>query len=385
MKILIIKPSSFGDIVQALPSANALKSAYPGCHIAWVVFNQWAAICELCPDIDEIITWDRTKGISGFFAVVKKLYFRNFDLIIDLQGLLRSAFLARLLKGKTKIGVSGMKEFSNLLLKEIEPQNAKINATIRNLKTISFATKKFEEPKVNIKIPIDTLEQANKILSDNGVSISNHCGQDTQFLPASRHCGQDSQFLPASRHCGLDPQSPSFASKTLCGEIAGQARNDKTGQANNDIIALLPFARGKGKDWSIENYLQLIDLLKQKYPQKQIIILGIQKDFGRIKSDKAIDLCGQTDLKQLSAILSKSYAAIGADTGSMHLACLLNTPSIFIFGISNIKETAPYIGKFSLLINEENAENINAIQPQTVLKSLEQMSNHLKMTLKAMI
>ena len=127
MKILIIKPSSFGDIVQALPCANALKLSYPGCEITWVVFKGWEDLISLCSDVDKTIVWDRKKGIKGFFEVLKIIRQTEYDLIFDLQGLLRSALLAKFAKGKNKIGVSGMKEFSNILIKEAYPENAKIN------------------------------------------------------------------------------------------------------------------------------------------------------------------------------------------------------------------------------------------------------------------
>ena len=98
-----------------------------------------------------------------------------------------------------------------------------------------------------------------------------------------------------------------------------------------------------------------------------IVVLGMKNDFGKL-GGKVFDLCGRTNLKQLAAILSKSKAAIGADTGSMHLAAIMEIPSIFIFGASDINETAPLIGKFSLLINKQNPKNINAITPQQVFE-----------------
>ncbi|MDR3244488.1 MAG: glycosyltransferase family 9 protein [Elusimicrobiota bacterium] len=309
-KILIIKPSSFGDIIQALPCANALKQIYPDCRITWVVFKHWSAILKLCPDIDEIIEWDRKGGISAFVKTLKFIRKTNFDLIIDLQGLLRSAFLARFAKGKLKIGMPGMREGSGILIKEAYPESAKINASLRNLEPVRFISGKSFKPRVNIEINSSLSAFANLLLSKNKIS--------------------------------------------------------------KKFISLIPFARGKGKDWSVENYISLISLINKKYPKTDIVVLGLQKDYGRfLANNKVIDLCGQTDLLLLAAILSKSQAAIGADTGSMHLACVLNIPSVFIFGNSDIIETSPKIGRFSLLLNKENPKAINDIQPQTVLKEIE--------------
>jgi ADP-heptose:LPS heptosyltransferase len=304
MKILIIKPSSFGDIVQALPCANALKQAYHSCQITWVVFNHWKLLAKICADIDKVITWDRKKGLKGFFDVLKKVRQIEYDVAIDLQGLLRSAFLIKFSKSKIKIGVPGMKEFSNLLVEEVCPQKSKINATLRNLETVQYLTGQTFEPKVNIKINANV----NNVVSD------------TKIL--------------------------------------------------ENFIALLPFARGKGKDWGTLNYQKLISLLKVKYPDLNIIVLGSKNDYGKIKSSNVIDLCGKTNIDDLASILAKARVAVGADTGPMHLASVLNVPSVFIFGISDMKETSPYIGKFSLLINEENRKNIKSISPDVIFDEI---------------
>jgi ADP-heptose:LPS heptosyltransferase len=304
MKILIVKPSSFGDIVQALPCANALKQAYRGCQITWVVFDNWELLPKICADVDEVITWDRKKRLNGFFNVLKKVRQKEYDIAIDLQGLLRSAFLTKFSKSKIKIGVPGMKEFSNILIKEIYPKKAKINATLRNLETVSYLTGKVFNPKVNIEINV----RADDIVSDNKIL--------------------------------------------------------------KKFIVFLPFARGKGKDWGVSNYQKLVFLFKKKYHNLSIIILGSKHNYGKIQSDNIIDLCGKTNIEELASLLTKAHVAVGADTGPMHLASVLNVPSVFIFGMSDIKETAPYIGKFSLLMNEQNPEDIKSVSPNTVFNEI---------------
>jgi ADP-heptose:LPS heptosyltransferase len=300
LKILIIKPSSFGDIVQALPCANALKKAYPKCEISWVVFSDWEALLCMCCDIDRIIIWNRKDGLKGFFKTLKQIRKIKYDIIIDLQGLIRSSILAKFAKAEIKIGVPGMKEFSNFLIKELYSDDSNVNATLRNLKPVYFITGKEFKPGVNIKISIDE----NKILHENKIFSS--------------------------------------------------------------FITLIPFARGKGKDWSVLNYHKLINLIKKKYVDMQIVILGSSNDFERIQSNMVVDLCGKTTIKELAAILLRSSVAVGADTGPMHLSSVLGTPSVFIFGSSDINETAPYIGQFSLLANKNNSKYIDYIKPETV-------------------
>ncbi|MDR1926428.1 MAG: glycosyltransferase family 9 protein [Endomicrobium sp.] len=306
MKILIIKPSSFGDIIQALPCAYALKRAYFDCEISWVVFRGWESLLKICSDVDKIIIWNKGGKLRAFFEVLKKIREIEYDVIIDLQGLIRSAALAKFAKAKRKIGVPGMKEFSSFLIKEIYPKKANINAMLRNLEPVRFLTGKKFRPEVNMNIASD----AENIM-----------------------------------------------------------RNKKI---FGDFIAFLPFARGKGKDWGISNYCKLIDLVETKYINMQIVVLGLSGDFGKIQSDKILDLCGKTTIEELAGILLKSRVVIGADTGPMHLASVLQTPSIFIFGeASDINETSPYIGRFSVLKNEDNYNSISNIKPENVFAELE--------------
>ena len=278
MKILIVKPSSFGDIIQANPILNAVKNKWKNCSIDWLVFSQWKQVVELFPNVDNIICWDRKGGIKAFFNVLKECNKQNYDLVIDLQGLLRTALFCKLLKAKQKVGVSGMKEFSWLLIKEPYKRNKNENAVIRNLNSLSYITKEKYDPFFDIKlecIPYNILSK-----------------------------------------CNIE-------------------KEDK-------VIAFIPFSRGKTKTWEGNNYIVLANMIKSLNKDIKIIVLGSQADYGKIKADNIIDLCGKTNIKELAEILSVCDFAVGADTGAMHLANAIGIKNLFIFGGSDIKETAPY-------------------------------------------
>ncbi|MCR4662428.1 MAG: glycosyltransferase family 9 protein [Endomicrobiaceae bacterium] len=278
MKILIIKPSSFGDIIQANPVLQAIKSKWKDSLVDWLVFKQWKQVVELFPNVNNIKCWDRKGGIKAFFEVLKECNKENYDLVIDLQGLLRTAVLGRLLKAEQKIGVSGMKELSWLFLKEPYKRDRNENAVIRNLNSLSYITKEKYIPCFDIKVN----KALNNILCEHGIK-----------------------------------------------------KDDKT-------VAFVPFSRGKTKTWNSDNYVALAEKIKSLNEKIKIVILGSQKDYGKIKTDNIIDLCGKTNIKELAEILSVCECAIGADTGAMHLANAIGIKNIFIFGGSDIKETAPY-------------------------------------------
>ncbi|MCP5108390.1 MAG: hypothetical protein GY950_33695 [bacterium] len=106
--IAIIRLSALGDIIHALPAFTLLREAFPHSKISWLVEPMGAKLLKNFTGIDEIITVDLKK--KTFFNKIKEAgkirsrYGKTFDLVLDLQGLLKSAFLARLLKGKVSVG-----------------------------------------------------------------------------------------------------------------------------------------------------------------------------------------------------------------------------------------------------------------------------------------
>jgi len=286
MKILIVKPSSFGDIIQANPIIKAIKSQWADCIIDWLVFKNWKQVVELFCDVNNIIEWDRNGGIKAFFKTLKYCNKQNYDLVIDLQGLLRTAIFVRLLNAKQKVGVSGMKELSWLFLKEPYKRNKKENAVTRNLNSLTYITKQKYAPYFNINkgvIPYDILKYNNI-------------------------------------------------------------------KENDFLIAFVPFSRGKAKTWNSENYVSLAKLIKSENENIKIFVLGSQKDYGKIKSENVIDICGRTDIKELAGILSLCKFVVGSDTGAMHLANAVGIKNVFIFGGSDINETSP-VGKNSKIVS----------------------------------
>jgi len=320
MKILIIKPSSFGDIIQANPVISAIKTEWNNAQIDWLVFDKFKSIVELFDDVTNIKVWKRNGGIKAFFEILKDCSKQNYDLVIDLQGLLRTALFAFLLKAKQKVGVSGMKELSWLLIKQPYIRNKKENAVIRNLNSVSFITNK----KYSVNF-----EFKQNILSDINLEKYN--------------IKKDDKF-----------------------------------------ISFVPFARGKTKNWKFEYYNKLAEMIAEKYSYIKIIVLGSKEDFGKIKNDNVIDLCGKTNINELAQILSKSLLTVGADTGPMHLANAIGTKNIFIFGGSDIYETAPY-GNISKVLSSnlpcspcrgkcvfKTEKCLENIKPQDVFESIRQ-------------
>jgi len=117
MRIALVKLSSLGDVVHALPVAHALRRAFPDVHLTWVVEARERAILEGNPDLDRILhvdtrLWRKEFTKAGGPAIVwrklegtiRRLRAGRFDVAIDLQGLWKSGALTWLTGAPVRVG-----------------------------------------------------------------------------------------------------------------------------------------------------------------------------------------------------------------------------------------------------------------------------------------
>ncbi|MDR3049895.1 MAG: DUF374 domain-containing protein [Elusimicrobiota bacterium] len=353
-KILIVQPSRIGDIIFALPSLASIKKKYPHARISWIVDERCAEILEGNPLLENIFIWNRKKRSLFYYRNLKKeLRAQKFDLSIDFHGLAKSAMLVFLAKAKYKIASSstnGMREFSWLISKQIKNPNPAAHCIERHLSVVKYLN-------------------CDEIL-EYPIAVS-----DADFESVKKklihHCES------FSRHCGQDPQSPSFASKTLSGEIAGQARNDENerNQSYNDereqscnsansvnldkIIALHLGGGWISRRWAIDKFASLAQKLRKDLGASIVIIggkeggsseKGLNEEFISLAKDIEIcDMTGQFNLKELCAFFKLCRLFIGNEAGPMHIAAALNIPSIAILGPTNAKRTGPYKGQTQII------------------------------------
>src|SRR5437764_12792952 len=127
-RIVIIKPSSLGDIIHSLPVLTALRHRYPQAHIAWVVNRSYEALLHGHPDLDATLPFDRGASrsgpVQGLLSYSRFLrHFRNerFDLVIDLQGLLRSGIMTAASGATRRVGLSTAREGAPWFYTDIVP------------------------------------------------------------------------------------------------------------------------------------------------------------------------------------------------------------------------------------------------------------------------
>jgi len=103
MRILVVRLSSMGDVIHALPAVASLKHSFPRSTLTWVIRTKWGSLLEGNPFVDKVVPIERTAG--GALAAVRELRRERFDVVVDFQGLLQSALVAAFARADKKVGL----------------------------------------------------------------------------------------------------------------------------------------------------------------------------------------------------------------------------------------------------------------------------------------
>jgi heptosyltransferase-1 len=142
--ILIIKPSSLGDIVHTLPAVALIRDMHPGAEITWVINPEFTTLLRGNPDVDHVHVFPR----GDFTGLGAPRSFRPWwkttrslrpDLALDFQGLLRSALIAKISGAKEIYGMSDGREGSRLFYHRVAKVNGRAHAVERYLKLAELA------------------------------------------------------------------------------------------------------------------------------------------------------------------------------------------------------------------------------------------------------
>jgi lipopolysaccharide heptosyltransferase I len=119
VKVLIIKPSSLGDIIHTLRVVQLLVRSCGGMEIHWVVKKGLEGILEASGIVDQIFLFERGGGFFKYYRLGQRLRAEKYDCVLDLQGLLRSAVLAKWANGKQTLGRADGREGATLFYQSV--------------------------------------------------------------------------------------------------------------------------------------------------------------------------------------------------------------------------------------------------------------------------
>jgi heptosyltransferase I len=138
-RVLVLKPGSLGDIVHTLPAVAAFRAHHPQARLTWMVNPEWAPLLEGNPHLDGTVLFPRGefRGVSGWLRFFRwrsglRQEFQP-DLVLDFQGLLRSALIARAFPGAAIYGLSDAREGARLAQTVTVPVGRDLHAVERYL------------------------------------------------------------------------------------------------------------------------------------------------------------------------------------------------------------------------------------------------------------
>ena len=287
-RVLFIKPSSLGDIVHALPTLDALRQHCPQAHITWLVKRQWAALLERVEGLDRV--WAVAPGIAGWLSEVPRLRAERFDLAVDLQGLFRSAAMARLAGCPVRVGFANGREGSPL-----------------------FYTQR-------VAVPTPEMHAVDRyLLVADALGVARPATQQFRF-----------RILPADQE--------------QVSAVLGRAGV----RAGSSWIAMNVSARWPTKRWPVESFAVVADRLHQEGAGPVVLIGGpddradAQMVKALVNTSSMIDVTGLTPLGLLPALLQSASLLLTNDSGPMHVAAAVGTPVIALFGPTSAARTGPY-------------------------------------------
>lgn len=306
-RILIVKMSSIGDVIHALPALAVLRKNFPKAHISWIIEPKSYDIIRAHPYLDEVILADLEaigeklkrpatllQGIGEIRNLAKKIKAGNYDLVLDLQGLLKSGLSSYFSQAPHRLVYGKNREGSALFATQVVP------------------------------IRPESLHAVEK------------CLDVVRFLGIPVEEGDNEQFTMA-----VLPEDESFAEEFLASQGV---------KAGEMLIGLNPGAAWITKQWPPSSFAALGDLLIEKYNCK-IVVFGGPTDShlvdgiaSRMKYPPIL-AGGKTTLKQLAALIKSCKVFIGNDTGPMHLSIAVGTPVVAIFGPTSPIFTGPYGSK----------------------------------------
>ncbi len=304
-RILIVKPSSLGDVVHTLPLAHAIKRCFPSSFIGWIVQESFRAILEHDPAVDEIIPVSipstsepgagiRTlvQAVGATLATLRSLRTRfkdrPYDFVLDLHASFRSGLLGLANPNGLRIGLADAKELNTLFQHhKIDTGSQAVHAVDKNMAFSRYLSCAPDPSDFTIISSLAARQSVNAFLAENGV-------------------GQNSRLVYAN-----------------------------------------PAARWTTKYWDINAWAELADLLIERAAAPVIFagspddVVYIQQITSKMKHMPLV-AAGKLNLAEAVALVKLCSVYVGVDSGPMHIAALAGIPVVALFGPTDPAKVGPY-------------------------------------------
>jgi heptosyltransferase-1 len=279
-ELLIIKPSSLGDIVHGLQVATSLKSQVPDLRISWIVREIFAPLVRVSEAVDQVYVFERAAGTKGFLKLMRAVRKTKFDYVFDFQGLLRTGLMTSRVHAKHKIGRSDAREGAGLFYDQkvpLPPDGRRSHA-------------------------LDILLQFCAVL------------------------GAKAELRGTLRFREAESLNLKFVE----------------GRGGVRPFLMFPDSRRAEKKWG--GFKQLTEMLLREHRAHKVVWAGNNylPDRGAFSETQFLNLTGNTSLVSLPALIKRAEWVITNDSGPMHLAAALGVRTLGIFGPTDPRLFGPY-------------------------------------------
>lgn len=294
-RVLIIRLGAIGDIVMASGLLSSLHKAYPGVRISWLVEPAVAGLLQETPDIEDVIVWPKEKWkellrrgrcyalLREVLAFRQALHTCGYDWTIDVQGLLKSAVLARLSGARKCYGLAS-KEKADWLMDAV------------------------------VERPVSSM------MSSEYRAMAAFLGCDTRHFRLNLVATKPTQAKLEQRLHAL------------------------TG--GEEFIVFCPYTTRPQKHWFESHWLSLAELLYQRFGL-QLLVLGgpLDEESGERLSERhpaLVNLAGRTSLLESSEVIARAKLVVGVDTGITHMGIARCVPTLALFGSTRPYSETPF-------------------------------------------
>jgi lipopolysaccharide heptosyltransferase I len=291
--IALLKPSALGDIVHSLPVLSALRQRFPHARITWVVNRAYEPLVHGHPDLDETMAFDRGVSRKGWLATAAShvrfgsvLREKRFDLVIDLQGLLRSGLMAKATAARRRVGLSCSREGASWFYTDIVDIPGGLGGmhAVERYWRVAEAFGAGDGPK-RFTVPIPE---------------------------AARHRADDL--------------------------LRGCAR---------PWLAFAVGSRWQTKRWRPSHFAHLARRAQSEFGGTVVFVgtgdeADLAAEVGTGLTGPTIDLSGRTTLPELAAVLAQCDVMVANDTGPLHIAAALGRPVVAPYTCTRARLTGPF-------------------------------------------
>ncbi len=293
-RVLIVKPSALGDVVTAMPVLRGLRRTFgPEVHVAWLISTTCADLISHDSDLDQCVLFERRRlgrawrsvSSAGALArLVKQLKRGRYDWVIDLQGLLRSALLARATRAPVRAGFGDAREGAAW-----------------------FYTHRY--------------------------------GADSEMHTVDRN-------IALARELGIDARSEDMTLQVApaAGEWARAFAADHG--LDNGFVVCVPPTRWSTKLYPVRHWRTVVGHLVHSVPVVLIGAPGDRELCAAVADglgDRVIDVSGQTTVAQMVGLIASSSGVICCDSAAKFIAPALGVDVVTLIGPTRVARTGPYL------------------------------------------